>query len=66
MDDTQMSRIGEIHISSYVMGFVSSAIVGYLTIKLLIDIVNRGKLYYFAYYCLALATILLVYSILFA
>ena len=65
MDDTQLSRIGEIHISSYVIGFVSSAIVGYLTIKLLIDIVNRGKLYYFAYYCLALATILLIYSILF-
>lgn len=66
MDDIQMSRIGEIPISSYVAGFVSSAIVGYLTIKLLIDIVNRGKLYYFAYYCLALAAILLVYSILFA
>jgi undecaprenyl-diphosphatase len=66
MDDTQLSRIGEIHISSYIVGFVSSAIVGYLTIKLLIDIVNRGKLYYFAYYCLALGATLLVYSIIFA
>jgi len=62
MNDTQMSAIGDIPILSYIMGFISSALVGYLTIKLLIDIVNKGKLHYFAYYCLALALILLVYS----
>jgi undecaprenyl-diphosphatase len=62
MDSTQLSAIGEIPFSSYIVGFLSSAIVGYLTIKLLINIINRGKLYYFAYYCLGLAAILLIYS----
>ena len=64
MNDTQLSAISDIPLPSYIVGFLSSAIVGYLTIKLLIDIVNRGKLYYFAYYCLALALILLIYSFL--
>lgn len=64
MDDTQLAALGDIHISSYIVGFISAAIVGYVTIKLLIDIVNRGKLYYFAYYCFALGVILLIYSIL--
>jgi undecaprenyl-diphosphatase len=64
MDDVQVSTIGNIPIASYIMGFLSSAIVGYITIKLLIDIVNKGKLHYFAYYCLALALILLIYSFL--
>ena len=62
MDSTQLSTIGEIPLISYIVGFLSSTIVGYLTIKLLIDIINRGKLYYFAYYCLGLAAILLIYS----
>lgn len=62
MDTTQLSRAGEIPFSSYMVGFLTSAIVGYLTIKLLIDIINRGKLYYFAYYSLGLAAILLIYS----
>jgi len=62
MDDAQLSAIGEIPFSSYIVGFLSSAIIGYITIKLLIDIINRGKLYYFGYYCLGLAAILLIYS----
>lgn len=64
MDDAQLSTINDIHISSYIVGFLSAAIVGYLTIKLLIDIINRGKLHYFAYYCLVLGVILLIYSML--
>lgn len=64
MDDTQLSAINNIPLSSYIIGFLASLIVGYITIKLLIDIVNRGKLYYFAYYCLALGGILLIYSLL--
>ena len=66
MDATQLSTIGEIPFSSYMVGFLSSAIVGYLTIKLLINIINKGKLYYFAYYCLGLAAILLIYSFIIA
>ena len=64
MNDTQVSAIGDIPLPSYIMGFLSSALVGYITIKLLIDIVNKGKLHYFAYYCLGLALILLIYSFL--
>lgn len=64
IDDTQLSAINDIPLSSYIIGFLASAIVGYITIKLLIDIVNRGKLYYFAYYCLALGGILLIYLLL--
>lgn len=62
MDDAHLSTIGEIPLSSYIVGFLSSAIIGYITIKLLIDIINRGKLYYFGYYCLGLGAILLIYS----
>lgn len=44
----------------YAVGAVTAAISGYLAIKLLLGILNRGKLYYFSIYCwvLGLATII--------
>lgn len=65
MDELQFSEIGKIEISSYVIGFLASAIVGYLTIKLLINIIKRGSLHYFSYYCLGLGVFLLFFPIIF-
>lgn len=50
-------------IITYGMGMLASAIVGYLCIKLLLDMVRKGKLHYFAYYCYGLGILLLVYII---
>jgi len=47
------SSIGRTSISAKVilMGTFSAAIIGYISLKILLRIVKRGKLYYFAPYC---------------
>lgn len=45
-----------------IIGTASAAIVGYLSLKFLRDIVKKGKLYLFAYYCWILGIILLMYG----
>ncbi|MDY6792520.1 MAG: undecaprenyl-diphosphate phosphatase [Thermodesulfobacteriota bacterium] len=47
------SSIGHTSISIKVIvtGTVSAAVIGYISLKLLLKIVKRGKLYYFAPYC---------------
>jgi len=42
------------------VGFVTSAITGYFAIRLLLAAVKKAKLSYFAYYVLALATVITV------
>ena len=51
--------LGSDLILPYAVGVIVAAVSGYLAIKLLLDILNRGKLYYFSFYCwlLGLATI---------
>ncbi|MDQ4074393.1 MAG: undecaprenyl-diphosphate phosphatase [Thermoproteota archaeon] len=65
MDERSFLEIGKIGIFSYLVGIISSAIVGYLSIKLLINIINKGSFYYFSYYCLVLGAILLIISFVF-
>jgi len=43
-----------------IVGIFTSAVVGFLTIKYLIDLIKRGKFYYFSYYCLALGLFLIL------
>jgi undecaprenyl-diphosphatase len=45
-----------IGIESYVMGAAISAIVGYISIRILIRLVIGGKFYVFAFYCFAIGT----------
>jgi undecaprenyl-diphosphatase len=65
MDETQLSQIEKINFSSYLTGFVFSGIVGYISIILLINIVKKGSLFYFSYYCFGLGAILLIASFIF-
>lgn len=44
-------------------GFVAALIVGYFSLKLIIKVIEQGKWHYFAYYCVALGIIILVFSL---
>lgn len=45
---------------SYVVGMVVAAIVGYICVKFMINVVKKSKYAYFAYYCAAVGVISLV------
>ena len=45
----------------YILAFITSAIVSVVAIRLLIDVVTRGKLFYFAIYCLVVATLTFIF-----
>ena len=49
--------IEDVLIINLVMGFLSSALIGYLVISLLLKIISKGKFYYFSLYCISLAII---------
>ncbi|MFZ7119763.1 MAG: undecaprenyl-diphosphate phosphatase [Eubacteriaceae bacterium] len=44
-------------------GFFASIIFGILAIKLLVELVKKGKLHYFSYYCWAMSIILITYNL---
>lgn len=46
---------------TYGAGMITSAIVGYICIKVLLDVVRRGKIHYFAYYCYTVGIVLLAF-----
>lgn len=48
---------------SLISGFIAAYIAGCLACKWMINIVKKGKLIYFAYYCAAVGVIAIVYSI---
>ena len=56
---TDLERIG---IAPLLMGFFSSALVGLLALKLLMGVVKKGRMYYFAPYCLALGSAIILLS----
>jgi undecaprenyl-diphosphatase len=45
-----------------IVGFVAAFIIGLVACKLMINIVKRGKLMYFAVYCLLIGLIAIIYS----
>lgn len=47
-------------IISYVIGMIAAAVVGYICIKVMINIVKKSKYQYFAYYCAAVGIISLI------
>jgi undecaprenyl-diphosphatase len=59
IDITQLERVGIIPLF---LGFLSSAIVGFFALKLLMGMVKRGRLYYFAPYCLGLGAVIIFLS----
>lgn len=50
-----------LEISHYVAGFTASFLIGYASLLLVIELISRGKLIYFAWYCLALGIGLTLY-----
>lgn len=56
-----VNRVGMLPLFS---GFVSSTLVGLLSLKILMDMVRKGNLYYFAPYCWALGLFILVLRLL--
>jgi undecaprenyl-diphosphatase len=49
-----------------IAGFVAALLAGYFACKWMIEIVKKSKLSYFAYYCWAVGTIGIGYSLFFA
>jgi len=47
-----------------VMGMVTSAVVGYFALKLLLRMVHRGNLSWFSYYCFFIGICTIIYSVL--
>lgn len=54
--------ITEIELTPYIIGTITAAIVGYLSLRFLFRILKRGKFYYFSFYCLILGILVLIYS----
>lgn len=59
-DNISQIEIIRIPIESYIIGTISSAAVGYVSIKFLISIVNKGEFYLFSFYCFLLGSLILV------
>lgn len=56
------ASFGGISVLSLIIGFMAAFISGCIACKWMISIVRKGKLIYFAYYCLAVGLFTLVYS----
>ena len=54
--------VGSEPLSSMVLGFLSSAIIGYITLKFLVKIINNDGFHKFSYYCFALGILILIIS----
>jgi undecaprenyl-diphosphatase len=50
-------------IVTLLLAAAASAISGYLAIRFLLNVINKGKLHYFAYYCWLVALIVIIYSV---
>jgi undecaprenyl-diphosphatase len=59
---------GEAHLSTpmdaMLLGMVVSAIVGWFSLVALLQMIKRGKLHYFAYYCIGMGTLTLIWLML--
>jgi len=53
----------EISLKALSVGFISAFLVGLLACKWMINLVNNGKLIYFAYYCFAVSIFVLSYTL---
>lgn len=47
----------------YLLGFLSSIITGYIAVKVVYDLVKKGKISFFAWYCWALAGLVLAIAL---
>jgi undecaprenyl-diphosphatase len=59
-DSVSQVEIYQIPIESYIIGTFTAAIVGYVSIKFLINIINKGEFYLFSFYCFLLGSLILI------
>ena len=59
MDADAIQRVG---VTPLVMGLISSGIIGFLALKLLMGIVKKGHFYYFAPYCWGVGLLAIYFS----
>ena len=59
-DSVSQVEIYQISLESYIIGTFTAAIVGYVSIKFLINIINKGEFYLFSFYCFLLGSLILV------
>jgi undecaprenyl-diphosphatase len=59
----ELSAFSVMPAGAMICGFVAAFLSGAFACKWMIDIVKRGKLLYFAYYCIALGLFTVVYSL---
>jgi len=50
-------------IVTLLLGAAASAISGYLAIRFLLNVIKKGRLHYFAYYCWLVALIVIIFSV---
>ena len=55
------SGITFIPLSSLIVAFISSFIIGYICLKWLLNLLESGKFYFFGYYCFMIGLIVLVF-----
>ena len=55
------AAFGDLSVMALVVGFVAAFVSGIAACKWMIGIVRRGKLIYFAYYCVAVGAVTLAY-----
>ena len=58
IDEVPGARIGE-NAAAYAAGVAAAAVVGYLTLSFLVQVLRRDRLHLFAYYCWALGAVAL-------
>ena len=57
------AAFGDLTVSALLAGFIAAFISGILACKWMIGIVKKGKLIYFAYYCIAVGIITIIASL---
>lgn len=58
--DINSNLINNTLVTSYIVGMMASAIVGYICIKTLLKIIKDNKFHYFAYYCWAAGVLAII------
>lgn len=59
----EASAFSTIPVGAMIAGFITAFLSGALACKWMINIVKKGKLIYFAYYCIAMGLFAIVYSL---
>lgn len=49
-------------VTTYLIGVVTSFVIGYLAISILLNVIKKGKFQYFGYYCLTVGLLFLIFA----